>query len=37
MEQTTLQRRVRVIPATKKPRTAAPRRNGTKRVAPYLR
>ena len=37
MEQTTLQRRVRVIPATKQPRTAAPRRNGKQRVAAYCR
>ena len=37
MEQTTLQRRVRVIPATKQSRTAAPRRNGKQRVAAYCR
>ena len=37
MEQTTLQRRVRIIPATKQPRTAAPRRNGKQRVAAYCR
>ena len=37
MEQTTLQRHVRIIPATKQPRTAAPRRNGKQRVAAYCR
>ena len=37
MEQTTSQRRVRIIPATKQPRTAAPRRNGKQRVAAYCR
>ena len=37
MEQTTSQRRVQVIPATKQPRTAAPRRNGKQRVAAYCR
>ena len=37
MEQGSLQRRVRIIPATKQPRTAAPRRNGKQRVAAYCR
>ena len=37
MEQTTLQRRVRVIPATRQARTAAPRRSGKQRVAAYCR
>ena len=37
MEQATLERRVRVIPATKQPRTAASRRNGKQRVAAYCR
>ena len=37
MEQATLQRRVRIIPATKQPRTTAPRRNGKQRVAAYCR
>jgi len=37
MEQTKLQRRVRVIPATRQARTAAPRRSGKQRVAAYCR
>ena len=37
MEQTTLQRRVRVIPATKQAHTAVPRRSGKQRVAAYCR
>ena len=37
MEQTTLQRRVRVIPATRQAHTAAPRRSGKQRVAAYCR
>ena len=37
MEQTTLQRRVRVIPAIRQTRTAAPRRSGKQRVAAYCR
>ena len=37
MEQTTLQRRVRVIPATLQTRTTAPRKGGKQRVAAYCR
>ena len=38
MEQTTVQRRVRVIPATRPAnRPNAPRRNGKQRVAAYCR
>ena len=37
MEQATLQRRVRVIPATLQARTAAPRKGGKQRVAAYCR
>ena len=37
MEQTTLERRVRVIPATKTAATSGPRRGGRQRVAAYCR
>ncbi len=37
MEQTTLERRVRVIPATKPAATSGPRRGGRQRVAAYCR
>ena len=37
MEQATLQRRVRVIPATLQTRTAVPRKDGKQRVAAYCR
>ena len=37
MEQTTLERRVRVIPATKQANASVLRRNGKQRVAAYCR